>query len=269
MLAPCGLDFPHRRSPAGSRLGDGREECSPTALLRGKQVQGYGFVCPPTSIDGPLVGGSSHHFGMACYRGTTEDSTKGTCCATFAGLSGMLIFTAPPRYAEQERFSPRACPRDYIRIDSDVSRTVLRGSPATTSSNRTRRTCRFGRRCAAETDALEPCQILQAYRGASLTSTSRCPTIHSTAATSLWARRRLESRSFGDVRPMLRTHHASTALDAMASLTVRAAPLLPLRTSRPQQRVAGRITRFQNPAQLHGFDSRASCAAATYRSVAQ
>ncbi|HSB62001.1 MAG TPA: hypothetical protein VLI67_09790, partial [Vicinamibacteria bacterium] len=72
----AGIDMPTPadRRAQSTQLTVDEELLADWHYLAESEVTGYGFRVPQNDQSmGRMVGGSSHHFGMVCYRGTPED----------------------------------------------------------------------------------------------------------------------------------------------------------------------------------------------------
>lgn len=87
------------------------------------EVTGYGFRVPLNDQSmGRMVGGSSHHYGMVCYRGAPEDYDEWDhLLRDGAGAgTGVVIFNGTTMVqGVGTSFTRDLAPGDYIRLDSD------------------------------------------------------------------------------------------------------------------------------------------------------
>jgi choline dehydrogenase-like flavoprotein len=87
------------------------------------ETTGYGFTVPLNDQSmGRMVGGSSHHYGMVCYRGAPEDFDEWDHhLRDGAGAgTGLVIFNGTPMVrGVGTSFTTELAPGDYIRLDSD------------------------------------------------------------------------------------------------------------------------------------------------------
>ena len=122
----AGIDMPtpvERRTEATQVTIDD-EMTKDWAFHAEPETTGYGFQTPLNDQSmGKMVGGSSHHYGMVCYRGTPEDFDEWDHHLRDGGGGGpgTAIFNGSAVVqGSGTKFTTELSPGDYIRLDSDT-----------------------------------------------------------------------------------------------------------------------------------------------------
>jgi choline dehydrogenase-like flavoprotein len=229
---------------------------------------GYGVDTPQNDQSmGRMVGGSSHHFGMVCYRGTPEDYDEWDHFLRAGGgrLTGSLVFDGTPNVrGAGTRFDREVAAGDYIRLDAGgqpyrvaaiQSATLLRiedpqglGIPA-------------GSGAGTRVTPWNRASILQAYRAVERDLDFGSDPAHSDSGDQHIGRLGgATPGDFGDTRPNVRTSRIlPIAADAVASLVgSHAAPGLPFEyvDDRNSWDVRPNNAFFKIPLNYVGWDSR-------------
>lgn len=121
----AGLDMPNReaRRAEATQVTIDDEFTKDWPFHAESEVTGYGFRVPLNDQSmGRMVGGSSHHYGMVCYRGAPEDFDEWDHHLRGGGGAGAgtVVFNGTALVqGVGTSFTAELAAGDYIRLDSD------------------------------------------------------------------------------------------------------------------------------------------------------